>query len=124
MNYPRRQQGMSMFSIIFLLMFLAVVGTVGFRLMPIYADYFTVLSIAKEINSDTGLMSGGSHDIVRKANNLFQMNNMYDLKPNVIKVKKSKSAPTGKAIVIDYEVRRHIIANLDVVASFNRTIGE
>lgn len=112
----RSQRGMSYMGVMFAIMLFAgaikVIATVG-------SDYYDNYSIGKMIQTLLSEGRTGSIEEFRRAlNDRFQINGIRDRKPEDFGYEMD-----GKTliVVVDYEVRKNFIGNLDVVMHFNKT---
>ena len=118
----QRQHGISMIGLVLLLALLGTIATIGMRIIPLYADYLTILQIAKDMQNDGSLLTNSKREINIILNKRFRTNNIWDLKPK--EVVKFKKDPTGGIMLhIDYEVRRPLISNLEIIAKFDKVIS-
>lgn len=111
-----KQAGMTLTSF---LVVLAVVGFalfIGMKLFPMYQEYYSVRSALKSIAAEPG---SGSLDPSKVQEMFFKrmdMNYADDLRPGDLKIERTGD---GLRMVVNYEVRREMIGNLDVVGKFN-----
>jgi hypothetical protein len=117
-----RQHGISIIALVLLLAMLASMGIVAMRIAPLYADYITVLQIAKDMQQDGSLANSSKREIRDMLNKRFRTNNLWDLKAkDTVKIEKDRAR--GTVLHIDYEVRSQLISNLDVIAKFDTVIS-
>lgn len=116
----RRQAGMSLLSILMLLSVAGFLASVTFKMLPHYLDN---MSLQKMIQSAATDKSQSIHTIPEFYQHIskgMQVNSIRDMKPeDVMKVEVS-----GNEFVVNlkYERREPIIANLDLVARFDKTL--
>ncbi|MEM7207085.1 MAG: DUF4845 domain-containing protein [Pseudomonadota bacterium] len=118
----QRQRGASLFSIMFLVVVLGILAIAGFRIVPLYMNYLTVLQVAKDTHADGSVSNKSKREIRETLNKRFRTNNLWDFKAEeIIKIKKDP----GKGVIlhIDYEDRSPLIYNLEVIAKFDQTVG-
>ncbi len=118
----QRQRGISIIALILLLIVLGTLMIAGFRIVPLYSDYLTILQITKDMQADGSLVNTPKREIRNMLNKRFRTNNLYDLKPkDTVKIRKDSAR--GILLHIEYEVRSALIYNLEVVAKFDTEIG-
>lgn len=118
----QRQHGISITGLVLLLALLGTIAIVGMRIIPLYADYLTVLQIAKDMQNDGSLLTNTKREINIILNKRFRTNNLWDLKPK--EVVKFKKDPTGGIMLhIDYEESSPLIFNLEITAKFDKVIS-
>jgi len=112
----RKQQGMTLLSFVVVL---AVVGFflyVGMKLFPMYQEYYQVRSAMKGLANEPG--SGDMSP--EKAKDLFfrrlDIGSVDSVKPADVKFER---VGEGWRMNVNYEVRRELVGNLDVVGKFN-----
>jgi hypothetical protein len=104
---------------------LLVLGLIAFftlitlRLVPIYLEYSKVVSVLESLTNEPGIGIKPRSEIIRLVTKRFDINDVREVDPKQIKVSKDKGMTR---ISIEYERREHLMANIDVVAHFNRQI--
>ncbi len=95
--------------------------TIGLQLVPLYLDHNTMSKILDSMAEEDGLANTKSTKIQQIITQKFKMNNIrgFPIKENI----EIKRTPNGVEIILDYEVRTTLIKNLDLVASFDKTVG-
>ncbi len=110
-----KQQGLSLTGF---LMVLAVVGFalfIGMKLFPMYQEYWALKKALKSVAADDTV----GNDAISIRNSLakhFDVGYISDIQAKDIKVERSGE---GTMIIADYEIRRPLIYNLDIVGKFN-----
>lgn len=109
-----KQQGVSLTGF---LIILAVVGFalfIGMKLFPMYQEFWSVKKALKSIAADDTIGS----DPVSIRNSLskyFDVGYISNVNPKDVMVERS---PEGVLITADYEIRKPLIYNLDIVGKF------
>jgi hypothetical protein len=98
----------------------ALVLTVGFRLGPPYMQFLTVKSAMNALSGDAELKGKGRAEILSSLNRRLDVNNVSGLPPQSFSVEQKDSVPR---LIADYEVRVHLIRNVDAVLSFNHEVA-
>lgn len=111
------QRGAGMLSWICILAVAALVLTLALRLIPHYIDFRTMVGLLED------LPAGEVHDMTKKdiretLTKRFKINNIRDLKvTDVLTIERSR----GETILLlDYEVRENMVANIDLVVMFEQ----
>ena len=112
------QRGISLLGFIIVLAVVGLFAYVGMKLFPMYSEYYSVRSAMKGLASEPGI---GNTD-PRKIQDLF-FRRLYisyseNVKPEHVKIKR---VGAGWQMDVKYEVRKPLIANLDVVGKFEST---
>lgn len=112
----REQRGMTLISFIIVLGVVGAFIYVAMKLIPMYSEYY---SVKRAMESMAGEASMGANE-PEKIKDLFfrRMDISYgeDVKPENVKLVRKDS---GWVMTVDYEVRRQLVANLDVIGHFS-----
>ena len=115
----RRQKGMSIVGFLMLLSLIIFMVYLGIRIGPIYMEYYSVVSAMNGVASERGSARMSPYDIrLGVLNRLyvsFTDDNVHEQHIKIIR-------RNGVQLRIVYEVRKPVIGNLDVVASFDRMV--
>lgn len=112
---PRAQRGMSPITV------LLICGAIGFcmlmvfRIAPIYMADATVGAALKGIEQEPGVAQMSPYEIRNRLQRRFDVNDI-DIKTSDVQIKKDSRTIE---VSLKYETRKPLIANLEVVASFN-----
>jgi len=115
----RSQRGITLIGFVFILAVVGIFAYLGMKVFPIYEQFFSVRSAMKGVASEPGV---GEMDPAKIKDLFFRR--LYinyaddDLKPENVKVERKDN---GYTMTVDYEVRRSLVADLDVVGKFNKT---
>ena len=119
MTMRKHQGGMTMISWAMLAALIGFVALFGFKLFPVYMNYYTINSILTNVAK--GVTEGESPTQIHKdIGNFFDVNDVNNLKPEDIEIKQD---PDSKAMVmkLDYDSRTNFVANIDLVVHFSKT---
>ncbi len=120
MKSLQRQQGMTTIGWILTFLLIAFFTLIALKIVPIYIDSFKAVSILEDMEKDAyevGAMSPG--EIVRTLQKRLSINMVQGVTSDDIYVERNGDSMT---IGLDYEVRRNLLGNLDVVVSFEKSI--
>lgn len=110
------QRGISFLGFIIVL---AVVGFflfLGMRIGPVYLEFYTIRSAANQVAAEA---SSPEITAIRNAmSKRMSIDYASTFKPEAVKVRREGN---GFVLVLDYEVRRPLIYNLDFVAKFEHS---
>jgi Tfp pilus assembly major pilin PilA len=116
---PKRQQGLTLISSIFMLGALAVLILLALKIVPIYLDHSKVANALSALEKTSGVESLSEHEIRANLAKRFDLNYVYDVAQNDIKISKNG---TYLKVAIQYEVAKKVLGNLSVLAEFNDVI--
>jgi hypothetical protein len=113
------QGGMTMLSMIIVVVFLLFQGVIAMNVIPVYLTDSSIKDILKHLPNDhkaQGLSAKALHAMVMKR---FRLNSIYDIDSDVVVVKKGR----GENIVtVEYEPRGKLVGNLDYIVSFKHKV--
>ena len=115
----RKIQGMSLVG--FLMVLIMVIGFVflAMRITPIYLEYYSVVSAMNGLANERGSAQMSAYDIKAKIlNRLYVSYTDGNVGEENIKIVRRQ----GVQLRITYEVRKPMVGNLDVVASFDEYV--
>jgi hypothetical protein len=116
---PKRQQGLTFISLVFILGLIAFFVLLGLKIGPIYLDHSKVAGALSDIEKTPGIEEQSEAEIRGSLNNRFNINYVYDVTQDDITVTKYGNY---LKVAIEYEVVRKIAGNLSVLVEFNDVI--
>lgn len=119
MQSIKKQKGMTAISLMALLVIIAFVVLIFLKVMPIYFDSFKVGDVVSSMKDERGLGEKQSSEIASMILKRLDVNMVSDVKKEDIFIEKSKNTV---AIDVEYEVRKPMFGNLDVVVSFKKSV--
>ncbi len=115
----RKQKGLSLIGFILVLSLVIFTAYIGMRIIPIYLEYYSVVSAMDGVAKERGSADWTLFDTrVSVLNRLYVSQNAENVKEKDITVVRRN----GVQLRIAYEVRKPLIGNLDVVATFDRMV--
>lgn len=119
MNVKRRQGGITLLGFIVVLGVVGLFAYVGMKLFPMYSEYYGVKQALRGLASEPALVNSDPAKIKDLLFRRLYINYSDDnVKPENVKIVRVDS---GWQVDVKYEVRRPMIANLDVVGKFQAT---
>jgi len=113
-----KQQGLSLIGFIIVLAMVLFVSYLGMKIVPIYMEYFSVVSAMNGVASERGSANLPPFDIRYKIISRLQVSYAKNIKESHIKITRGD----GVQVRVAYEVRQAVIGNLDVVAKFDKSV--
>lgn len=116
MNVRRAQGGMTLLGFV---MVLAVVGCfayVAMKLFPMYQEFYAVKSAMKSLAKEPGVGQMTPAQVQELFFKRLDINYSESVKPKDVKLTRTDR---GYQMSVNYEVRREMAGNLDVVGRFN-----
>lgn len=116
MKNPFRQQGASTIGILITVLFFGSLLTLLIKVGPAYLDDYTIQGALEGLDGEEGLSQMTPADVRRLVTKRLSVNNVDSFNAKDIKIEKD-----GDLVVIslDYEVRTHVVSNVDAVISFS-----
>jgi Tfp pilus assembly major pilin PilA len=116
---PKRQQGLTFISLVFVLGLIAFFVLLGLKIGPIYLDHSKVVSALAEIEKTAHIEELSEAQIRNSLSKRFNINYVNDVTQDDITVTKQGNY---LKVAIEYEVVRKIAGNLSVLVEFNDVI--
>ncbi len=114
----RTQSGITLIGFVVVLAVVGLFAYVGMKLFPMYSEFFAVKSALKGLANEPGI---GSQDPAKIRSLFFRrlyISYAENVKEENVKMQRTDD---GWRMEVNYEVRKPMISNLDVVGKFNAT---
>lgn len=114
----RTQSGITLLGFIVVLAVVGLFAYIGMKLFPMYSEFYSVKSALKGLSNEPGI---GNTDPAKIQDLFFRrlyISYAENVKPENVKIKR---VDDGWQMDVSYEVRKPVIANLDVVGKFDAT---
>lgn len=112
----RNQGGMTLIGFLITLMVVGVFIYMGMKTIPMYSEYYSVKSALKGLSTDPAVAEGNPAKLKDLFFRRLYISYSDNVKPEHVKIVRKDS---GHLMTVDYEVRRPLIANLDIVGKFH-----
>ncbi len=119
MKTRRYQKGMTAIGWLLVLGLIAFFTLITLRLVPLYLEYIKVESVLESLEAEPGITNSSRSEIVGLISRRFDVNDVRNVDPKLVKVSKDKGV---LSVSIHYERREHLLANVDVVATFDKKV--
>lgn len=111
----RTQRGMTLIGFILVLAVAGVFIYMGMKLIPMYSEYYAVKQAMESMSKEAGMAESDAAKIKDLFFRRLYTSYAENVKPENVKLLRKDS---GWMMTVDYEVRRPLIANIDVVGHF------
>ena len=111
-----KQDGMTLTSFVVVLAVVGFAAYLGMKLFPMYQEYYSVRSAAKGLSSEPGVADMDPSKIQDLFFRRLYINYSENVKAENVKITRIDS---GWNMKVNYEVRRSLVGNLDVVGVFD-----
>jgi len=119
MQLKNKQKGLTAVSIMAMLVVIAFVAVIFLKIMPVYFDSFKVGDVVSSLKEERGLGEKSNNEISTLILKRLDVNMVSDVTKDHIFIEKSKNEVF---IDVEYEVRKQMFGNLDVVVSFKKSV--
>jgi hypothetical protein len=114
----RTQSGMTLIGFVIVLAVAGLFAYVGMKLVPMYSEYYAVKQALKGLAAEPGIANRDPAKIEDSFFRRLYISYAEDVKPEHVKIKRIDA---GWQMDVDYEVRKPLMYNLDVVGKFHAT---
>lgn len=116
---PKKQKGMSLIGFLIVLAMVVFFAYLGMRIVPIYIEFYSVKQAMTGVAKEPGSANYSPFDVKDKMlNRLYISYSDGNVGRDSIRVVRNN----GVWLVVKYEVRKPVMGNLDVVASFDERV--
>ena len=112
----RKQSGMTMLGFLITLAVIMFFLFCGMKILPMYTEYYSVKKALAGMASEPGLANSSKENVRKLFMRRLDMSYALNVKPDALKI---ESTDQGYMLTVDYELRKELIANLDVVGKFH-----
>lgn len=121
MKYVKKaQSGMTIFSVLVILIVVGFFVYMGMRLVPPYVDYFDVSAAMEQVATE-----GVSGKSLRQVRRDFDLKLSFQYADDIIKPKDvtfEKNKKGGTTMHVDYEQKVHFLYNIDFLLHFKKSV--
>ena len=114
----RKQSGLSLVGFLVVLAVVGFAAYVGMKLFPMYQEYYSVRSAMKGLANEPGVADMDPAKVQDLFFRRLYINYSENVKPQNVKFERIEG---GWKMRVNYEVRRPLVGNLDVVDKFDKT---
>ena len=121
MKAHRYSRGITLLGFLVMLCVAGFFAYVVMKLVPVYVEYFGVVKAMEQIKDEPGTSQKSVEEIRRDLNVKFDLQYVdeKDIPPQAIQLKREATGPTLR---IAYEKRVPFMYNIDLVASFDKSV--
>ena len=112
----RTQGGMTLVGFIIVLAVAGVFIYMGMKVIPMYSEFYAVKEALQGLAGEPEIASKDPAEIEKLFFRRLDISYAENVKPANVKIARKDA---GYLMTVDYEVRKPLIANLDVVGKFN-----
>ena len=112
----RTQSGMTLIGFVIVLGVVGLFAYVGMKLVPMYSEYYAVKQALKGLQQEPGIADRDPAKIQDLFFRRLYISYAEDVKPENVEIKRIDA---GWQMNVNYELRKPMIGNLDVVGKFS-----
>ncbi len=122
MKAHRYSRGITLIGFLIMLCVAGFFAYIVMKLVPVYVEYFGVVKAMEQVKNEPGAAQRSVEEIRRDLNVKFDLQYVdeHDIPPQAIQVKREA---TGPVLRIAYEKRVPFMYNIDLVASFDKSVN-
>ena len=116
----RRQNGLTLIGFVIVLSIVLLFAYAGMRLIPMYLEYYALVSAMDKLQDDPMAKSMAPYRIRQSIQrSLWVSYASNNIKEEHIRISKKSD---GINVRVVYEVRKDFLGNIDLIGSFDRTV--
>ena len=114
----KRQQGITFIGFMMVMILVIFFAFIAMKLFPVYQEYFSVVQAMKGLSHEPDVAQKSPAQVKEALFNRFYISYVESVERNDVTISKKK----GYTIRVQYEVRKPLMGNLDLVANFDKTV--
>lgn len=118
----RKQKGATFLSWITMASVIVFVLITVVKLAPLYMEFYSVHSMVDDIAADPGAPGWGKQEMIGKVDDYLNINGLYTLTSDAFSLEPVKGKRGVRELAVHYEVRKHWLANIDFLVTFNYSV--
>lgn len=118
----KKQSGMTLIGWVIVLAIIAFFATLAMRLLPMYQEYYGVLQIMDSMEIELKNNQLTKNQVLTLFEKRFDTGYIFSVTKDNIEIHRGKNNVHVTKVVIDYEVRKPFIAQIDLIGHFHTEI--
>jgi hypothetical protein len=118
----KNQRGMTLIGWVIVLAIIAFFATLAMRLVPMYQEYYGVLQIMNDMKIELQNNNLSKNEVETLLERRFDIGYIHSVDKEDIEILRGKNSAYITKVVIDYEVRKPFIAQIDLIGHFKKEI--
>lgn len=116
---PYRQRGMGLGAVLIVIVLVVFFVHVAIAMVPAYAGYWQVRSIMDRMPEKPEVIAKGPRSILQNLGTQLSINNVRNVSRSDFKLERAED---GLNLKLSYQVREQLIANVDVIMTFDHQV--
>ena len=114
----KRQHGLTLISLIIIVMVVAFFAMMAVRLFPVYMEHFSVVSSMKSLGEDPELSGKSPTELLNRLQRRFEINDVSNVTADDVSITRNGDVYT---VNVQYDVNTPFLYNIDFTVRFNDT---
>jgi|Tabmets5t2r1_1033131.scaffolds.fasta_scaffold191205_1 hypothetical protein len=119
MYWIKRQDGLTVISILFIVVLLGTAVLLTFRLVPIYIEHFGVVSSLKSMEKEPDMHAKSPGELLEMLRKRLEINDVKRVTKENIFIKRQQR---DTHIQIAYEVQVPVVSNISLLVTFDSSV--
>jgi len=116
MNRLDRQNGMTGTGWLVVLALIGFFAMLIMKLAPVYMEHYSIKTVLASLENEPMITKKSVGDVKRLIKKRLTVNGVYEMDKDALKIKKQGGV---MKVEITYEVRKHMMGNVDAIVSFS-----
>jgi len=118
----QKQRGMTLIGWVLVLALIAFFATLAIRIVPMYQEYYGVIKIMESMRNELKQNNLSKNQVELLLERKFDTGYISSVKKENMEILRGKNSAYITKIILDYEVRKHFMAQIDLVGHFHKEI--
>jgi Domain of unknown function (DUF4845) len=119
MYWIKRQDGLTVISILFIVVLLGTAVLLTFRLVPIYIEHFGVVSSLKSMEKEPDMHAKSPGELLEMLRKRLEINDVKRVTKENIFIKRQQR---DTRIQVAYEVQVPVVSNISLLVTFDSSV--
>jgi len=119
MYWIKRQDGLTVISILFIIALLGTAVFLTFRLVPIYLEHFGVVSSLKSMEEEPDMHAKSPGELLEMLRKRLEINDVKRVTKEDILIKRQQG---DTRIQVTYEVQIPMVSNISLLVTFDNSV--
>lgn len=117
-----KQRGLTLISWVVVLALIAFFATIAIRIVPMYQEYFGVLQVMDSMKTELQNNQLTKRQVEILFEKRFDTGYIFSVKKENMEILRGRNTPYITKVVIDYEVRKPFMFQIDLIGHFHKEI--
>jgi hypothetical protein len=120
MYWIKRQDGLTLISILLIVVLLGTGVLFTFRLVPIYIEHFGVVSSLKSMEEEPGMHAKSQGELLEMLRHRLEINDVTRVTKENIFIKRQQQ---DTRVQVAYEVQIPVVSNISLLVTFDNSVA-